>query len=377
MPEALFESGRNSGICNGGIKNAGKDWWEMPKSKQKKGILLEIIVLSVIAAVIALLFFLNYYTSKTYWNDNFVNGNTTGNLNNGGLFCESEGYVYFSNPYDNGAVYSMRLDETELKRLCDGPVSNINADSHYFYYVKEKSNVSGTFGFISEGIKGIFRRNRNGKKPVSLYGDKTGMMHLIGNYIYYQQYNEKKGTYELYRVKIDGNDRQRLTEEAANPSGYQSGRLYYNTTLYNHNLYQMSTESGSPQLLYEGNFWFCTPDGEYIYFMDAEHNYALARIDLNTGEKETLTTERLDTFNLYGDFIYYQVSDPESPMLRRMKKDGTEVATIAEGVFKNIHITSEYVYFTAFGQDTPIYKSPVNGPAEVTTFEEAAKIQKP
>ena len=33
-------------------------------------------------------------------NDISVTGNTAGNLNNGGLFAESDGKVYFSNAYD-------------------------------------------------------------------------------------------------------------------------------------------------------------------------------------------------------------------------------------------------------------------------------------
>lgn len=348
----------------------------MAKAKKTKKPLSVLILLLAVVGIVVSLFFLNYYTTKTRWNDPFVSGNTTGNLNNGGLFCESGGMVYFSNPYDNGAVYSMKPDHTGLKRICDGAVGYINADSHYLYYVKDKSNVSGTLGFISEGVRGIFRRNLDGRKPKSIYGDRAGIIRLIGNYIYYQCYNPENGKYELYRIKIDGKEKERLSTEAVNPAGYQSGYLYFNGTDYNHNLNQMDIENGSKKLLYEGNFWLCTPDGDYIYYMDVKHNYALARINKNTGEKETLTTERMDTFNLYGDYIYYQVSDPEKPMLRRMKKDGTEITTVAEGVFKNINITSEYVYFTAFGEDVPIYKTPTNGQVEVTEFEEAAKIQK-
>ena len=44
-------------------------------------------------------------------------GNTAGNLYNSGLFCEYDGTVYFSNAADNGALYSMNVDETEVKKL--------------------------------------------------------------------------------------------------------------------------------------------------------------------------------------------------------------------------------------------------------------------
>lgn len=44
-------------------------------------------------------------------------GNTAGNANNNGMFCEYNGTVYFSNPYDNGSLYSMKPDGTRIKKL--------------------------------------------------------------------------------------------------------------------------------------------------------------------------------------------------------------------------------------------------------------------
>ena len=67
-------------------------------------------------------------------------GNTAGNVNNGGYFCEYDGVVYFSNPYDGGSLYSMSPDETNLKKLISAKVSNINAGGRYlFYYQAERS----------------------------------------------------------------------------------------------------------------------------------------------------------------------------------------------------------------------------------------------
>ena len=43
-------------------------------------------------------------------NDSGVIGNTAGNLNSGGLFCETDGTVYFSNPYADGHQNSLDSD---------------------------------------------------------------------------------------------------------------------------------------------------------------------------------------------------------------------------------------------------------------------------
>lgn len=69
-----------------------------------------VIVLFLIGSAI-----LSYLSGRVPANDISVTGNTAGNLNNGGLFAESEGRVYFSNAYDGGCLYSMNSDETDLK----------------------------------------------------------------------------------------------------------------------------------------------------------------------------------------------------------------------------------------------------------------------
>ena len=44
----------------------------------------------------------------------------------GGLFCESDGVIYFSNPYDEGMLYSMSSDMEKVKKLSDDNVSYLN-----------------------------------------------------------------------------------------------------------------------------------------------------------------------------------------------------------------------------------------------------------
>ena len=66
-------------------------------------------------------------------------GNTAGNANNNGMFCEYNGVVYFSNPYDGGSLYSMLPDETQLKKIKSGNVSNINAGGRYLFYYQQGS----------------------------------------------------------------------------------------------------------------------------------------------------------------------------------------------------------------------------------------------
>lgn len=74
---------------------------------------------------------------KIKLNPDYVVGNTAGNLYNGGTFCEDDEYVYFSNAYDNGALYRMRPDESDMKKLVSTQVSSINSGGDYLYYYQQ------------------------------------------------------------------------------------------------------------------------------------------------------------------------------------------------------------------------------------------------
>ena len=102
------------------------------------------IILVIVAAVVTIV---RHELNKTKFNSSYVNGNTAGNLYNGGLFCESNGTIFFSNPNDKHKLYSMTADGTEITKICDDIVSYINADDHYVYYVRDNGSQDSEFSF--------------------------------------------------------------------------------------------------------------------------------------------------------------------------------------------------------------------------------------
>ena len=62
-----------------------------------KALLFAGAVILLMAVSLVISSFMNRIPS----NDISVTGNTGGNLNNGGLFCELDGKIYFANSYDN------------------------------------------------------------------------------------------------------------------------------------------------------------------------------------------------------------------------------------------------------------------------------------
>lgn len=333
---------------------------------RQKNILTIVIALVILTAMFLCLLFVGRIPE----NDANAVGNTPGNLNNGGYFCESDGRVYFANAYDNFSLYSMNPDETDMVKLNGNKVSSINAAGKYLYYYMTSDGTSGTgLGYMSQ-TAGIYRSTKKGKSTAGLGRCNIVTMQLCGNYLYYETYSSQNGT-SLDKIRIDKKDQQTVAKEIINPNCFVNGRIYYNGTSDDHYLRALDVRTDHSSVVWQGNLWNPIVQGNYVYYMDISENYRLCRLNLTEKTVEVLTNDRIDMFNVYDNYIYYQVSSADAPALKRMMTDGSSQELVREGIYQNINITSEYVYFNAFDENTPVYRTYTYGPVNVTTFDRA------
>ncbi len=328
-----------------------------------------LILVGILLIILGSSLVLGQLKNKVPPNDISVTGNTAGNLNNGGLFCELDGKVYFSNAYDNGCLYSMNADETQLVKLSTSGVSSINAAGNHLYYFMDSGSGGEGLGYIIRTF-GIYRSQTDGKNTECLVKDGCITMQLAGDYLYYQRYNNKDYT-KFHKVKTDKSEDIRVSDEIINPAACHNGIIYFNGQGRDHYLYALDTRTDTITTVYEGNLWYPVYHDNYIYYMDVSENYRICRYSLSEHVVEVLTNDRVDSFNVGNNYIYYQKSDSTSPALMRMRLDGSQPELVSEGVYTNINLTSQYAYFSGFGSETPVYRTPVDGPLNVAAFAAA------
>ncbi len=296
-------------------------------------------------------------------------GNTAGNLYNGGLFCESEDVLYYANPYDSDTLYSLNLKTGKSKKLADIRAEYINAGGKYvFFFGRPNSTTQGIGSVVSK--PGIFRVDKNGNHLKAISNEVSQCMILVDNNIYFQHYTEKTGT-TFAVMDLSKQKSTELLDYMITPACYYQGSLYYNGIVRDHYLYRYDLTTRSESKIWEGDIWNPICTGQYVYYMDVLNDYRLCRYSISDNTIEILTEERLDSFNLYGDIIYYQVSSATSPCLKRMRCNGTEQVIVADGVFNSICITPEYTYFKPFYSTFTIYKTPTFDYPNVTEFTDA------
>ncbi len=338
-----------------------------------RNIIFAIVSISLLAALIVA----SVLKKNMPMNEDYYVGNPGGNLYNGGLFCEHEGKVYFSNSNDNGFLYVMNPDETDVKKIAGVSVESINVDKHRVYYALSGQSTGSGLGYLRKAT-GLFSVKKSGGDNICYTQDAVGVSTLIGSYLYYQHYDKSRGTY-LDRIKIDKSNPSTVIAAMINPGSADSGYIYYAGVPSGDNnhpndykdmyLHMYDTRTGTDTTLFEHQMYQPIYDNGNIYYMDLETKYQLHRYNLATGEDVTLTDERVDMFNVGSGMIYYQ-TDSSSPdaALKRMTTDGTDIETVATGVYCDINMTSNFVYFHSFESKSMMYHQSVRGGINMMAF---------
>ena len=321
-------------------------------------------IIGLIAILIlgAAFFFGNKLLSpETKMNTGYVNGNTAGNLYNGGLFCEYNGVIYFSNPNDNGKLYSMDSDGQNLKKLTDDNATYINADDNYVYYIRNNSDSSLNFNFVSFHRNALVRIDHNGKNLVLLDTDPCLYASLIGNYIYYVHYDTEDAS-TLYKVRIDGEEKQQVMPEAVFTCNADGQFFYYNGMSSDGSIHRYDTVSDTSTIIYVGNcFQPIVKDGADVYYIDGNTDCSIVHTNINFDNPSYITKDSVDAYNVHGSYIYYQrfKKNGESALCM-IKNDGTEFQVLREGDYCDIHVTTYFVFFRDFHTKEMYYFSRSN-----------------
>lgn len=342
--------------------------------KKNVKIVLAILGIVLVFAALALLKNIIIRLNAVPENDPNIVGNTAGNIYNGGYYAEQDGMVYFANAYDNGNIYVMDAYGDNIKKIASADASFINVAGDYIYYYSATAGENNGLGYVRNG-RGFYRSKLNGSQTVSLAKYESDSMMLVGNHLYFTAFEEMPGKDEalvtVHSITTSNEDDTVIMNEHLKLGGYSLGNLYYSGVDEDHNVYSYNIGTKGTSVILSQYAYMPIVSGGYVYFLDLTDDYKLKRYSMSDGSIELIANERVDTYNLYNDIIYYQNVDTDGYALKRVYIDGSGLEIVKTGVYSNINITSQYVYFTEFGNDLPVYKTSTHGGVNVATFDEA------
>ena len=240
-------------------------------------------------------------------------GNLQGNLNNGGRFAASDGWVYFidttSDPNSGGhSIHRMKQDGAGLEKLVDGPAQYLNLINDTLYYLKWEPG---------EGDR-IHRVACAGGPAKRLLKDRVMCLHAQGEWLYFTlEFDNEK----LYRSRLDGSSKQKLNDDVCR---------YVNVS------------------------------GQWIYYGNDSDGMRLYRVQTNGANRGPIGKESIQELVVQGDWAYFR-NQKDAGKLYRTQTNATGLTKLSDEDAHWLNADGEWLYFSDFGDDGRLYRMPLSG----------------
>jgi hypothetical protein len=272
-------------------------------------------------------------------------GNTVGNTANDSMLLQQNGKLFYVNWDDNSRLYSMSPDGTDLKKLTEESVSNLNGRDGWIYY----SN-------FNDGGK-LYRIREDGNKRSKIYKWASEDLNMQGEWLYLANGNDH---HKLYKIKNDGSGEIQLNNDESSKVIVNGGWIYYKNKTDNDTLYRIRADGTERAKLVDFAPALFLVDGERIYFSNPKDEGKLYLMSTEGTDICLLSSEKAGFINMDEDYFYYSNQDQEGK-LYRMKKDGSNPEKLAEIRPFTISISADRIFFIDFWGSNKLYFAKKDG----------------
>ncbi len=201
-------------------------------------------------------------------------------------------FIYYINESDGGSIYRVKPDGSERAKICEGKVYEIEPSGESIYYIKNnklnRMNLDGNnqttisydwavawvdivgdtmyYKCYNNYIARIVKADLNGNNKMDVSTDEpSGFIrnsdgtfrfwyyhseHIINDWLYYVNVTDQR---TIYKVKLDGTERTKITTDSVTDTNYEDIQIYDNYIFYRNSLdgnkvYRIKTDGSNRQI---------------------------------------------------------------------------------------------------------------------------------
>ena len=251
-------------------------------------------------------------------------GNSPGNIVNGAVVAQKDGWIYYALYSDKDYGYhqfKVRTDGTGKTEIGLGSFTGIN--------------IVGDWIYDAQG--GIYKMHTDGTEKTQLNKVTPTIqdINVVGDWIYYI----KGSPYGfICRIRTDGTEDKQLSDAKVAYMTVVDGWIYYG----NIGLNKMRTDGTGKTFLNDSDGMYINVVGDWIYY---ESGLALYKIKTD-GTGKTKLDDRACWINVSGDWIYYSGDDN---YLYKIRTDGTGKTRLNSVVSWQINVVGDWIYYGNHG----------------------------
>lgn len=189
----------------------------------------------------------------------------------------------------------------EVKSAINNFGSNNIIQGEWKYYYSFKDKVAD----------GLYRISLDGSNRQKLDIGKVNGFYIDGEWIYYNNDNK------FYKIRIDGTDKQKILDECAYDIKIRGQWIYYTDST---GICRVKVDGSQKQVLMDGQIDSMHIVGNWIYYRFAKTGMAY-KVDINGNNDQRLSIYPGYVIEVDGNWIYSR--DGFSGQLYQVKKDGT------------------------------------------------------
>lgn len=314
--------------------------------------------LAVLIIIIAIIVLMVCFKGKKHVN-------SFANSNNKGIAAQDGKWIYFVDFDDDepAGIKKIKQNGKKAEKVVDGSMAYLNISNGYIYCIEYDEN---------ESQSNLIKMKLNGKKKETLARDiNLAPINVADKWVYYYKNSS------LYRVKISGEDREKVSDK--NIVYYQiEGKWIYYIYSKDSSCYiakmKLNGEDNERLAKSDSLFEAIYVDGGKLYYIEAKANkkydYDYNLFVMNTKGEKAEKICKIDTniqeINMQKDRIYYTVTeDYDEYEIKSIKYNGEDKTTIKKvEELESINVTGKWITFLDEADDYTIRMISVDGKKE-------------
>ncbi|MDD4493685.1 MAG: DUF2116 family Zn-ribbon domain-containing protein [Eubacteriales bacterium] len=265
-----------------------------------------------------------------------------GNIMNGQYYFATDKYIFYSSfdVNDKAHIYSVKKDGTDHKAIFDGFGWSLVVIEDWLYF-------SGNQGAAIDGTYNIFRMKFDGSQLEKINDQYSYGMFLYGNYLYYMKSNSgNQSSLSICRSSLDGKNEEVLLPNGFAPIIYKNKLYYYDNQ---GNMYRTEPDGTKPQVLLTAAVKFYILSDDKIVYNDLSDN--IYACDLDGGNNKLIRSSGgvpINTVNAYNGRIFFSEYDTNfnyaaygyNYTIKSCEMDGSDeesvFSSVSYGIYMNL-----------------------------------------
>ena len=223
-----------------------------------------------------------------------------------------------------------------------------NADDGYIYYCN-----------VGKDGK-LYRIKNDGSNNQKLSDDISTNILVSKGYVYYRNHSDGG---KIYRIDTNGKNKIKLNEYNSGYINIYNDKLYYVNFNDNNKIYYVKIDGTSKgKISNDKNISYLYVSKNYIYycFWDVFVSKNIYRIDLDGKNKQKLSDDNVLEINVANGYIYY-INQSDKNSIYCIKADGTNEKKICNDFATNLNVAGEYIYYRNTSDSFKLYRVKIDG----------------